>query len=203
MNTQKHVETFMRAAGQTVLDRADGAAVKGDQARLYRKLVEEEFKEFVEATDAGIDLKHIAKEAADLIWVIEGYCHSVGIPLERVFTELGESNGSKIVDGKVIRREDGKILKPSTYFEPDLNRAFLEDVPPKKTEYKWWTVRIEQSTHTFFFIEVDGWYEQYESINHFYRAKDGEKVAMIRHTREDFETIIRKYGSVTSGIFVE
>jgi len=37
-----------------------------------------------------------------------------------VFSEIHRSNMTKVVDGKVVRREDGKILKPDTYEKPNI-----------------------------------------------------------------------------------
>ncbi len=41
---------------------------------------------------------------------------------EDLFDEVHSSNMSKVVDGKVIKNEFGKIMKPDTYFKPDLSK---------------------------------------------------------------------------------
>jgi hypothetical protein len=46
-----------------------------------------------------------------------------GIPLDRVFAAVHESNMAKLVQGKALRREDGKILKPSDWQPPDIRSA--------------------------------------------------------------------------------
>ena len=43
--------------------------------------------------------------------------------MRQVWYEISASNMSKTVEGKVIKREDGKILKPETYFPPNIQRA--------------------------------------------------------------------------------
>ena len=42
------------------------------------------------------------------------------------FNEVHRSNMAKLVDGKVIRREDGKVLKPEGWQPPQLAQ-FLPD----------------------------------------------------------------------------
>ncbi|MFF1701205.1 hypothetical protein [Streptomyces sp. NPDC058252] len=66
----------------------------------------------------------LAKELADVLYVVYGTADLLEIPLESVFAEVHRSNMSKIgPNGEVIRREDGKILKPDTYREADVHGA--------------------------------------------------------------------------------
>ncbi|MFE2099533.1 hypothetical protein [Streptomyces sp. NPDC059468] len=66
----------------------------------------------------------LAKELADLLYVVYGTADLLEIPLEAVFAEVHRSNMSKVSpDGKVSRREDGKVLKPDTYREADVHGA--------------------------------------------------------------------------------
>jgi predicted HAD superfamily Cof-like phosphohydrolase len=65
----------------------------------------------------------LAKELADLLYVVYGTADLLEIPLEAVFAEVHRSNMSKVVNGQVIRREDGKILKPDNYREADVHGA--------------------------------------------------------------------------------
>lgn len=45
-----------------------------------------------------------------------------------VFNEIHRSNMTKLEpDGKVRRREDGKILKPETYERPNLKQFFKDE----------------------------------------------------------------------------
>ena len=86
---------------------------------MYMDLVKEEFYELAEAA-RNFDIVETADACADLIWVIEGMCHTLGIPLQKVWDEVARSNASKTVDGKLIKRNDGKVLKPDTYSPPDI-----------------------------------------------------------------------------------
>jgi predicted HAD superfamily Cof-like phosphohydrolase len=66
----------------------------------------------------------LAKELADVLYIVYGTADLLEIPLEAVFAEVHRSNMSKVgPDGQVIRREDGKILKPDTYREADVHGA--------------------------------------------------------------------------------
>lgn len=64
----------------------------------------------------GRDLHRLAKELADLLYVIYGTAEVLEIPLEDVFDKVHANNMTKFgADGTVIRRPDGKILKPPNY----------------------------------------------------------------------------------------
>lgn len=66
----------------------------------------------------------LAKELADVLYIVYGTADLLEIPIEAVFGEVHRSNMSKVgPDGQVIRREDGKILKPDTYREADVHGA--------------------------------------------------------------------------------
>ena len=78
---------------------------------LRNRLIEEEFEEFREAMKTK-GLSEMAKELADLLYVVYGTAVSLGIDMEPVFEEVHRSNMSKVGGYK---REDGKWIKPSTY----------------------------------------------------------------------------------------
>lgn len=92
----------------------------GTQADLYMNLVTEEYKELLEGFEKK-SLVEIADACADLKWVIEGLEHSLNIPQQAVWNEVSRSNMSKISSsGKVLKRPDGKVMKPDFYFSPDI-----------------------------------------------------------------------------------
>src|SRR5262249_26226650 len=78
---------------------------------LRERLIQEEFGELKEAMGKR-DLAAIAKELADLLYVVYGTAVSYGIDMGPVFREVHRSNMSKIGGYK---REDGKWVKPPTY----------------------------------------------------------------------------------------
>lgn len=117
MNTRDDVKNFMLAAEQAVEEGVQGKFTH--QALMYHDLIKEEFFELSMAV-RSFDMVETADACADLIWVIEGLCHSLGIPLQKVWDEVARSNMSKCINGKLIKREDGKVLKPDTYSPPDI-----------------------------------------------------------------------------------
>jgi predicted HAD superfamily Cof-like phosphohydrolase len=122
MREQNDVAIFMEACGQGVLRSPSYLNANLPQADLYMELIREEFEELKEA-HGNSDIVEVADACGDLIWVILGLANSLGIPMHRVWHEVSASNMSKTVEGKVIKREDGKILKPDTYFPPNIHRA--------------------------------------------------------------------------------
>ncbi|MEY3377007.1 MAG: hypothetical protein RL463_1317 [Bacteroidota bacterium] len=87
---------------------------------LYSSLIEEEYDEFcgaqtqVEALDACMDM----------IWVILGYCYMQGYDVEGAWKEVARSNLAKInpETGKVIKNENGKVMKPDGWTPPQLEQ---------------------------------------------------------------------------------
>lgn len=78
---------------------------------LRERLIQEEFDELKEAMKAE-NLPGIAKELADLLYVVYGTAVSYGIDMAPVFREVQRSNMSKVGGYK---RDDGKWVKPPTY----------------------------------------------------------------------------------------
>ena len=96
--------------------------LKNEQTQLYMNLIKEEFEETAKAFEEE-DLVEVADGLADMVWVIMGMCNSVGIDFDRIWEEVKSSNMSKFVDGKFIKNDAGKIMKPETYFKPTFKKA--------------------------------------------------------------------------------
>ena len=112
------VEDFMEAMGQEV--NAIPTFPEEEIQRLRLDLIEEELDELHYAID-NKDMVEIADALGDLLYVVYGAGHAFGIDLDECFKEIHASNMSKLgPDGKPIKREDGKVLKPDTFFPPDL-----------------------------------------------------------------------------------
>jgi predicted HAD superfamily Cof-like phosphohydrolase len=94
-----------------------------ENATLYGKLIGEEFDEFMEAAYANDNIEKL-DACMDMIWVILGYCYMKGWDVDGAWKEVARSNLSKInpVTGKVIKREDGKVLKPEGWTPPSLKQ---------------------------------------------------------------------------------
>jgi predicted HAD superfamily Cof-like phosphohydrolase len=111
------VEVFLQACGQK---HANTPAPMNDLSDLYKKLILEEYTEFIEACMAKDDAEQL-DACFDMIWVIVGYMKARGWDCEAAWDEGAKSNLIKIDEktGKVIRREDGKILKPEGWQPPN------------------------------------------------------------------------------------
>jgi predicted HAD superfamily Cof-like phosphohydrolase len=60
----------------------------------------------------------------DMIWVILGFCKMKGYDVDAAWAEVARSNLAKIdpATGKVIKRPDGKVLKPEGWTPPALDK---------------------------------------------------------------------------------
>lgn len=115
------VQVFMNAAGQTTNQS------NIPQSSLYHNLICEEFNEYIQAKNASDEVEEI-DACFDMIWVIVGYMLSRGWDCENIWDEGAFSNLNKIdkLTGKVIKREDGKVLKPEGWKKPDFSKYINE-----------------------------------------------------------------------------
>ena len=100
--------------------------------QLRMSLIQEEMLELKEAVDHACsllwyhkavpasDVAHILKELVDCQYVISGFADAFGLQMQPAFVRVHESNMSKLVDGKPVKREDGKVLKGKNYTPPNL-----------------------------------------------------------------------------------
>jgi NTP pyrophosphatase (non-canonical NTP hydrolase) len=108
---------------------------EGDIVALRLNLIQEEcgelYNEFI--TPEGeprdfTDKRKVAKELADILYVVYGAADCFGIPIDAVLREVHRSNMSKLgPDGKPIRRSDGKVLKGPAYSPANLDDIVGED----------------------------------------------------------------------------
>jgi predicted HAD superfamily Cof-like phosphohydrolase len=131
MNPFADQRAFMQASDQTTRH------LNAEQAGLYFKLIQEEFGELSQGWDGYRYLHHTVGSdqnereallteaidgAVDVIVVCIGFLLSLGISPEQAWAQVSGSNMSKVdpFTGKVIKREDGKVLKPASYRKPEL-----------------------------------------------------------------------------------
>ena len=87
---------------------------------MQRDLIVEEFQEFIQSMREGYEQE--IKELADLVYVCFQYAENMEWDLETALDRVHKSNMSKLgLDGKPIRRQDGKVLKGPNYQPPVLN----------------------------------------------------------------------------------
>ena len=93
---------------------------------LQRRLIVEEFKEFLDAENQlimglTVNSAECLKELADLVYVAYQYAENLGWDLDEALDRVHKSNLSKLDEnGNPIYREDGKVLKGPNYQPPTL-----------------------------------------------------------------------------------
>jgi len=113
---------FMTACDQSV------DTYNESQYNMYVDLIHEEFEELKEAI-ADNDRVEQLDALLDLIVVTVGAINSLGADGEGGWNEVIRSNMSKVdaATGKVIKRADGKVLKPDSFSPPNLE-PFVKQV---------------------------------------------------------------------------
>lgn len=118
-------ELFMRAAQQDIA--TTPVFPDRDTRTLRRTLLFEEVGEYTTA-EARDDLTEVVDALLDIIVVAHGTLLAYIGPeaAEAAAAEVARSNLDKIVDGKVLRRDDQKILKPARWRAPDIAGALQQ-----------------------------------------------------------------------------
>ena len=117
---------FMNACGQSVGESNE------DQFKLYLKLIKEEYNELLEAQGLNQNLDRIGYLPVDKVETLDalidimvvtiGALQSLGVDAEGAWKEVMSTNFAKIdsLTGRVRKREDGKVLKPTGWQPPEL-----------------------------------------------------------------------------------
>jgi predicted HAD superfamily Cof-like phosphohydrolase len=117
---------FMKACEQTVGESNE------DQFKLYLKLIKEEYNELLEAQGLNQNLDRIGylpvdkvetlDALIDIMVVTVGALQSLGVDAEGAWKEVMSTNFAKIdsLTGRVRKREDGKVMKPTGWQPPEL-----------------------------------------------------------------------------------
>jgi predicted HAD superfamily Cof-like phosphohydrolase len=102
-----------------------------DAIAFIRSMVNDELDELEEATN-------ITEQSDALVDAIYYICDTAvrhGMNLDPLFDIVHRANMQKVVDGKVIRREDGKIMKPDCWQDP---APFLDtEVDRQQSDGSW------------------------------------------------------------------
>ena len=138
MNITAAVQQFHEACDMPVHDEPQVGICSihdNERRKLRRSLIEEEYGEYVKAERSN-SIVDIADSLADMIYVIAGAGLEYGIDLDAVMVEVHRSNMAKVnaTTGKVVRRKDGKILKPDGWTPPDISGVLFSGgtLPPPK-----------------------------------------------------------------------
>ena len=117
------VREFQIASDQPVNESPKLNTVQDTVLRF--ELMKEENDEYLDSALKS-DIVEVLDSVVDMAYVLAGTINQFG--LQHIFNEafalVHENNMSKVVDGKVIRNEFGKIIKPAGFLPVDLKRLF-------------------------------------------------------------------------------
>lgn len=121
-NPFRDQEKFMKACDQKV----DAYSIS--QYKMYLNLIDEEHRELREAVEAN-DLTEQLDALIDILVVTIGAIHSAGFDGEGAWKEVMSTNFAKIdsLTGRVRKREDGKVLKPTGWRPPELSKYINQE----------------------------------------------------------------------------
>ena len=111
-NPFKDIDTFHTACDQTP---------SVDNYVMYLDLITEEYDELREALEANDRVEQL-DALVDILVVTMGAIRAGGFDGEGAWKEVMDTNFAKIdpTTGKVIKRADGKVLKPEGWKAPEL-----------------------------------------------------------------------------------
>lgn len=95
---------------------------------LRHRLMKEENDEYLDAAKDE-DMTEVADALGDMLYILCGTIlkHGLEDKIAPLFKEIHRSNMSKLDEnGKPIYRSDGKILKSTRYFKPDILKIIDE-----------------------------------------------------------------------------
>lgn len=111
-NPFKDIDTFHTACDQEP---------SKENYKMYLRLIDEEYEELQDALDDNDRLEQL-DALVDILVVTMGAIRAGGFDSEGAWNEVMRTNFAKIdpTTGKVRKREDGKVLKPSNWQPPNL-----------------------------------------------------------------------------------
>tara|TARA_B110000908_G_scaffold40440_1_gene49126 strand:+ start:6952 stop:7311 length:360 start_codon:yes stop_codon:yes gene_type:complete len=113
-NTFKDIDTFATACDQPA---------SPENYKMYLGLIDEEYGELVDAVIADDKVEQL-DALVDILVVTMGAIRAAGWDGEAAWNEVMDTNFAKVDPGtgKVIKREDGKVLKPKGWKAPQLSQ---------------------------------------------------------------------------------
>ena len=93
-----------------------------EEVKELRDEVVTAVKELGDTAEVSHELRaNILKELGDVMYVASGFAVTFGLPISRAFDRIHASNMSKMVDGKAIKNDEGKVMKGPNYKPPLLD----------------------------------------------------------------------------------
>lgn len=93
-----------------------------EEVKELRDEVMTAVKELGDTTEVSHEIRvKILKELSDVMYVASGFAVTFGLPISMAFDRVHASNMSKMVDGKAIKNDEGKVMKGPNYRPPLLD----------------------------------------------------------------------------------
>lgn len=112
MGYTTQVREFTKACNDSLPNHPQKMTPEG--VAFIRKMVNDEMDELEQAQT----VTEQADALVDAIYYICDFAVRNGVNLDPLFEIVHAANMQKVVNGKVLRREDGKILKPAGWEDP-------------------------------------------------------------------------------------
>lgn len=126
MTREDKVNEFYKAGAKKTFEQFEDLREALDQVELCINIHDEETTELFDAIDFYMierseeNRAQLCKEWADCQYTLSQIAVLFDIPADAAFNRVHNSNMTKVIEGKVVYRDDGKILKPDTYVAPDM-----------------------------------------------------------------------------------
>ena len=129
-NPFRDQEQFMTACDQTV------QGLNLAQFQMYCNLIAEEMGELSQAMTSDNSVETL-DALIDILVVTIGAIHSIGADAEGAWKEVMRTNFAKIDrdTGRVLKREDGKVLKPADWKPPELGQYLTRRQEHSRTDW--------------------------------------------------------------------
>ena len=108
------------ASLQPILHTLHNTPVQNER-ELRIKILLEEMGEYIQA-ELTDDLVGVADGLTDIHYIAAGTENSYGFHGAKHWNEIQGSNMSKSVNGVMTKNEDGKVMKPDSYYRPNLQQ---------------------------------------------------------------------------------